>query len=113
MEQKEQDIELPYPGSTTSWGKEKVVVQLSETPGLKEEVPKFRHRVVALSGDCALPGLGLSETDRLKLVDQVNIVFHGAATVRFDERIDVAIGINASGTKNMLELARNMIGLKR
>nr|CAD7460311.1 unnamed protein product [Timema tahoe] len=79
---------------------------------LKEEVPKFRHRVVALSGDCALPGLGLSETDRLKLVDQVNIVFHGAATVRFDERIDVAIGINASGTKNMLELARNMIGLK-
>nr|CAD7571747.1 unnamed protein product [Timema californicum] len=79
---------------------------------LKEEVPKFRHRVVAVSGDCALPGLGLSETDRLKLVDQVNIVFHGAATVRFDERIDVAVGINATGTKNMLELARNMIGLK-
>ncbi|XP_066991212.2 fatty acyl-CoA reductase wat [Anabrus simplex] len=79
---------------------------------LKEEVPKFRHKVFAVSGDCSLPKLGLSAADRQMLSSEVDIVFHGAATVRFDEKIQVAVAINVSGTKNILELARSMPKLK-
>ena len=38
-----------------------------------------------VEGDLLLPRLGLSELDRQHIVDNVSIVFHSAATVRFDE----------------------------
>jgi hypothetical protein len=31
------------------------------------------------------PNMGISKEDELKLIENVNIVFHSAATVRFDE----------------------------
>ncbi|XP_026688977.1 fatty acyl-CoA reductase wat-like, partial [Diaphorina citri] len=71
-----------------------------------------RSKVSAVAGDCSLPGLGLSETDRATLVKQVNIVFHGAATVRFDEHIKMAVKINVCGVQAMLQLAREMKDLK-
>ncbi|XP_026686569.1 fatty acyl-CoA reductase wat-like [Diaphorina citri] len=79
---------------------------------LRAEVPDFRSKVSAVAGDCSLPGLGLSETDRATLVKQVNIVFHGAATVRFDEHIKMAVKINVCGVQAMLQLAREMKDLK-
>nr|CAH7761031.1 unnamed protein product [Callosobruchus chinensis] len=40
---------------------------------LRKECPKFRHKVVGISGDCNLPDLGLSIEDRKLLIDKVNI----------------------------------------
>lgn len=40
---------------------------------LREEVPKFRHKVVAIPGDCAVAGLGLNLTDRQTLISNVSI----------------------------------------
>ncbi|XP_026467581.1 fatty acyl-CoA reductase wat-like [Ctenocephalides felis] len=79
---------------------------------LREEVPKFRHKVVAIPGDCAVAGLGLNLTDRQTLISNVNIVFHAAATVRFDEHLRVAMAINVHGTKDILDLCKHMIQLK-
>jgi fatty acyl-CoA reductase len=36
-------------------------------------------------GDLLMPNLGLSNEDRQAIVNNVSIVFHSAATVRFDE----------------------------
>jgi fatty acyl-CoA reductase len=47
--------------------------------------PDFKKKLVAIEGDLELKGLGISEQDRQTLRDNVNIVFHSAATVRFDE----------------------------
>ncbi|XP_026685712.1 putative fatty acyl-CoA reductase CG5065 isoform X2 [Diaphorina citri] len=79
---------------------------------LKAEVPHFRSKISVVTGDVSLPGLGLSAADRAVLRRNVTVVFHGAATVRFDENIKVAIAINIFGVQAMLELAKEMKHLK-
>lgn len=79
---------------------------------LKHEVPTYYRKVSAISGDCSLPGLGLNEPSRDILINEVNIIFHGAATVRFNEHIRVAMSINVSGTREVLKLARKITNLK-
>lgn len=49
--------------------------------------PDFRNKLEAIEGDLMLPSMGISKEDEEKLIDNVNIVFHSAATVRFDEPI--------------------------
>ncbi|OAD52165.1 hypothetical protein WN48_02768 [Eufriesea mexicana] len=79
---------------------------------LKEKQPKFRHQIVAVAGDCCHPGLGLSSTDRQMITREVSIVFHVAATVRFDEKMKLAVPINVRGPKDVLELCKEMSCLK-
>lgn len=79
---------------------------------LKHERPKFYHKISAVAGDVSLPGLGLSPKDRQTLADEVNIVFHAAATIRFDEHIRTAININVLGTREIIKLAKEMNNLK-
>lgn len=79
---------------------------------LRSEVPKFRHKIVAMNGDCSFPGLGLTLTDRQTLISNVNIVFHAAATVRFDEKLKLAIGINVHGIRDVLDICKQMTRLK-
>lgn len=76
---------------------------------LEERQPGLAERVlVPVNGDVGLPGLGLSEADRALLRDKVSVVFHGAATVRFDEPIQSAVIINVRGTRELAELAASM-----
>lgn len=79
---------------------------------LKHERPKFYHKVSAIAGDVSLPGLGISSSDRQKLADEVNIVLHAAATIRFDEHIRTAININVLGTREIIKLAKEMANIK-
>lgn len=52
---------------------------------LRSEQPDFMSKVYAVSGDIAEDGLGLQDDQKTYLEDNVNIVFHSAATVKFDE----------------------------
>lgn len=79
---------------------------------LRETLPKFRHKIVAIAGDCQHTALGLSLHDRQTLMTNVNIIFHCAATIRFDEELKVAININVHGTQDVIELAKQMPALK-
>lgn len=79
---------------------------------LKYEVPKFYHKVSVMNGNLEAPGLGLSDEDKRKLSEEVNIIFHGAATVRFDEKLNVAVRINVLGTREMIKLAKSAKNLK-
>lgn len=79
---------------------------------VKQCSPKFRHKIVAVCGDCVLPGLGIAPAERRTLAQEVNIVFHVAATVRFDEKLKLALGINVAGTREIMLLAREMPELK-
>ncbi|XP_015125301.1 fatty acyl-CoA reductase wat isoform X1 [Diachasma alloeum] len=79
---------------------------------LKKNSPKFRHKVVAVAGDCESPNLGLSESNRDLLIQEVSIVFHSAATVRFDEKLRVSTAINVGGTLAVLNLCKEMKKLK-
>jgi fatty acyl-CoA reductase len=57
-------------------------------------------------------GLGLSPTDRQMLEEKVSIVFHAAASVRFDDTLKYATIMNARATREVMLLARNMKSLK-
>ncbi|XP_043604645.1 fatty acyl-CoA reductase 1-like, partial [Bombus pyrosoma] len=61
-------------------------------------------KVYPVKGDVILPDLGLSREDRNLLLEKVNIVFHVAATVRFDEPLHVAVNVNTKGTAHVVEL---------
>ncbi|KAJ8688342.1 hypothetical protein QAD02_024137, partial [Eretmocerus hayati] len=79
---------------------------------LKDERPDFLSQVKMIEGDTSLCDLGLSTEDREKLVANVDVVLHGAATVRFDETLRRAVEINVRGTKLILQFAKDMKNLK-
>ncbi|XP_025834220.1 fatty acyl-CoA reductase 1-like [Agrilus planipennis] len=70
------------------------------------------NKLEAISGDVTDLNLGISEKDRKKLTEEVEIVYHCAATIRFDVHLKQAIIINVRGTKYMLDLAKEMKKLK-
>jgi fatty acyl-CoA reductase len=75
---------------------------------MKKVRPDYMNKVRLVAGDCEQSGLGLEDADREMLCQEVNIVFHVAATVRFDEKLKTAAYINVRSTKHLLELARSM-----
>ncbi|KMQ82297.1 fatty acyl- reductase, partial [Lasius niger] len=56
--------------------------------------------------------LELSENDKNMLMREVSIVFHLAATVRFDEDIKTSAAINVIATNVILNIAKHMPNLK-
>lgn len=79
---------------------------------LKEKEPTFRNRIISIEGDCSLPNLGISIIDSSKLVKEVSIIFHVAATVRFNEGMKSATAINVRSLKDLINLSKNMPKLK-
>lgn len=77
---------------------------------MKEEHGKdlITKKVVAVNGDVTVADLGLSQSDRQMLIDNVQYVYHMAATIRFDEPLKKAVLLNTRGTKLMLELSKQM-----
>ncbi|XP_029679896.1 putative fatty acyl-CoA reductase CG5065 [Formica exsecta] len=74
-------------------------------------LPAIEKVITVVSGDVSQLGLGLSPEDRKMLRENVEIVYHGAATVRFDELLKTAVLLNTRGTKQMIELAKEMKNL--
>ncbi|KAL0281211.1 UNVERIFIED_CONTAM: hypothetical protein PYX00_002266 [Menopon gallinae] len=79
---------------------------------LKRTDPNFAKRLVIIRGDCSQVGLGISEEDRKLLIENVNIVFHVAATVRFHEALKVAMALNVSATQYVIDLCFNIKNLE-
>ncbi|KAG7214096.1 hypothetical protein KM043_001455 [Ampulex compressa] len=78
---------------------------------IRWDFPGVLNKVQAVKGDVSLPDLGLSAEDREMLVQRVNIVYHGAATVRFDEPLKSAVNLNMKGTDRMISLCNSMKNL--
>jgi len=56
--------------------------------------------------------MGLTIADRDWIVENVNFVFHCAATIKFNETLESASKINIQGTERLLSLATQMKNLK-
>ncbi|VVC34007.1 Male sterility, NAD-binding,NAD(P)-binding domain [Cinara cedri] len=79
---------------------------------LRKRKPDFMNYIKVINGNIEEQSLGLSLTDRNWLIQNVNFVFHCAATVKFNEPLDLATKINVLGTTNILALAAEMKHLK-
>ncbi|CAG4999525.1 unnamed protein product [Parnassius apollo] len=91
------------------------IKQLLELPifdRIRKEKPENLEKVVPLSGDVALPNLGMKQEDEQMLIDQVSYIFHFAANVKFNETLNVAMNINVEGTRRVLKLCQRMKNIK-
>ncbi|XP_071877317.1 putative fatty acyl-CoA reductase CG8306 [Bombus fervidus] len=76
--------------------------------GVKAKNLSLLSRVYPVRGDMSLPDLGISREDRNLLLEKINIVFHAAATVRFNEPLHVAVNVNTKGTARVIELWKEL-----
>ncbi|XP_038219934.1 fatty acyl-CoA reductase wat-like [Zerene cesonia] len=79
---------------------------------LRKIQPDFIDKIQLVEGDISHASLGISEQDRQMISDEVDFIFHGAATVRFDESLKTAVAINVRGSREMLTLARSCTKLR-
>jgi len=70
------------------------------------------ENIKVIDGNIEEESLGLSTADRNWIVENVNFVFHCAATIKFNEALDLATKINIQGTDNLLTLAAQIKNLK-
>ncbi|CAN8027021.1 unnamed protein product [Ixodes persulcatus] len=80
---------------------------------LRASDPYFAQgKVIAVEGDLTLSELGLSTEHKRALWENVDIVFHSAAIVKFDEPLKSSIDMNVLGTRRLLQLCQGMVKLK-
>lgn len=79
---------------------------------IRKERPNDLFKVQPIEGDITQPELAISQSDRELLIRSVNVVFHSAATVKFDEKLKLSVTINMLGTQRLVELCRRMPNLE-
>lgn len=78
---------------------------------LRAERPAVLSKLVAVNGDVTALQLGLSATD-LDRMSNVSVIFHAAASVRFDDQLKDAILMNTRGTEQVLLFAETLKQIK-
>ena len=73
---------------------------------------KILSKVTCIAGDVTEPNLGVSEEDMNRLLRDVTVVFHSAATVKFNESLETAVTLNTVGTQRVMLFCRKMNSLK-
>uniref|UniRef100_A0A182M7X1 Fatty acyl-CoA reductase n=1 Tax=Anopheles culicifacies TaxID=139723 RepID=A0A182M7X1_9DIPT len=78
---------------------------------LREEQPELLDKMVPVQGDVSLLGLGLSQND-IEMMRNVSVIFHVAASVRFDDPLKTAILLNTRGTRELVQFAEQLPALR-
>ena len=68
----------------------------------------MESKVSLIQGDLTQRGLGISAQNTEELCREVSIVFHVAATVRFNENLKMALQTNVIGTQEVVNLCKEM-----
>lgn len=75
---------------------------------LRRDSPNELSKIIPVAGDVTEPELGISANDQDMLIRSVSVVFHSAATVKFDEALKLSVTINMLGTKRLVQLCHRM-----
>ncbi|XP_035782468.1 putative fatty acyl-CoA reductase CG5065 [Anopheles albimanus] len=78
---------------------------------LRQEAPHLLAKTVPVRGDVSMLGLGLSPDDREQMRG-VSVIFHVAASVRFDDPLQAAILLNTRGTREVVHFAEQLPNLR-
>lgn len=70
--------------------------------------PNYLTRIKLIGGDMRKADLGISDDDRNDIIENVEIVIHAAADVRFDMPLQELCFTNVRGTKALTLLAEEM-----
>eukprot|EP00092_Neocalanus_flemingeri_P005847 GFUD01006292.1.p1 GENE.GFUD01006292.1~~GFUD01006292.1.p1 ORF type:complete len:503 (-),score=131.65 GFUD01006292.1:35-1543(-) len=69
-------------------------------------------KVAAMTGDIDKPQLGLSSGDQDRVLNEVEVILHCAATVRFDEDLSRALTMNVGAVSSIISLCKSMLRLR-
>ncbi|XP_030755689.1 fatty acyl-CoA reductase 1-like isoform X2 [Sitophilus oryzae] len=75
---------------------------------LRDNQPELFRKVLFIQGDVAEDNLGISGGDMKMLIENVHVVFHCAASVKFDDFLKDAIRTNLTSARDMALLALKM-----
>ncbi|XP_034529544.1 fatty acyl-CoA reductase 1 isoform X3 [Notolabrus celidotus] len=75
---------------------------------VREDDPDFHQKIIPISSELTQPGLAISPEDVERLTACINVIFHCAATIRFDEPLKHALQLNVIATQQLLGLAQQM-----
>ncbi|ETN87152.1 hypothetical protein NECAME_00011, partial [Necator americanus] len=78
---------------------------------IRDNKPHMLSKLVPVSGDLMEDNLGLNQHDMQNICDEVSIVIHSAATVKFDEQLKDAVEMNVVGTTRLVALCHKMKNL--
>jgi fatty acyl-CoA reductase len=88
--------------------------QLIELPlfePIKNFKPALFEKLVPINGDITEINLGMSEGD-VSRMKNVSVIFHSAASVRFDDTLRYAIFMNTRGTREIVKFAKTLRNIK-
>lgn len=72
---------------------------------LQRKQPTYMQRVRVVEGNTRSLGIGLSDYIRTEIIENVHIILHAAADVRFDNTLQELSLVNLRGTRELLRLA--------
>ncbi|XP_021729655.1 alcohol-forming fatty acyl-CoA reductase-like [Chenopodium quinoa] len=65
------------------------------------------EKITVVAGDTSYENLGLTAEQMKEMYEDIDIVINVAATTKFEERYDVALGVNTLGPKHVVNFAKN------
>jgi alcohol-forming fatty acyl-CoA reductase len=89
----------------------KVITDLPLFEPISNHSPKLLQKLVAVEGDVTELELGLSKSDITRMKN-VSIIFHSAASVRFDDSLQYAVFMNTRGTREIMQFAKGLRNIK-
>lgn len=74
---------------------------------------RLLEKIVVVPGNIAEPQLGICDEDMQMMLDDetLSIVYHSAASVRFDESLKVSLNLNLVATRTIIEFSRRLKNL--
>ena len=78
---------------------------------LRKENPSALRKIIAIEGDLTEKNLGLTAEQKNRLINEVEVVFNGAASLRLEAGMKAAIENNTLGTLRVLELCKEIKNL--
>jgi fatty acyl-CoA reductase len=78
---------------------------------VRKNMPHVLEKLIPVNGDVMELDLGLSPDDIIRMKN-VSIIFHSAASVKFDDPVKYAVFMNTRGTREMMKFAEKLPNLK-
>ncbi|KAG5676203.1 hypothetical protein PVAND_006052 [Polypedilum vanderplanki] len=79
---------------------------------IMEEKPEVMKKILVVSGEITEKNLGLSEENLQYVIDNTDIVFHVAASIRFTAPLKENVLTNLVATQETIDIAKKMKNLK-
>ncbi|KNA22758.1 hypothetical protein SOVF_031580, partial [Spinacia oleracea] len=70
------------------------------------------EKVTPVMGDTSYEDLGVDASQLKEMYEDIDIVVNVAATTKYEERYDVALGVNTLGAKHVVNFAKNCAKIK-